>query len=77
MDRFELIVCVGSGIHQTFVSEVGSVSVWCLVGIPQTFFFLFLRWIPDVFIVDFELNRCRRLNLLLLIRFQQEGVCEA
>jgi hypothetical protein len=39
--------------------------------------FWFLRWIPDVFMVDFELNRCRHQNLLVLIRFQHEGVCEA
>ncbi len=66
------------GIHQTVVSEVDLAPVllvcW-LVGIHQIFWFL--KWIPEMFMVDFELNQCRRPNLLLLIRFQHEGVCEA
>jgi hypothetical protein len=64
------------GIRQTLVSELDPAFVGLLVCWDSSDFW-FLKWIPKVFMVDFELNHCRRQNLLLLIRFQHEGVCEA
>ncbi len=59
------------------VSEMDSLCWFCLsllVGIHQT---LVSEVDPLSVLVDVELNRCRRQNLLLLIRFQHEGICEA
>ena len=55
----------GLGIHQTLVSEVDPLFMVDFVWDPSEFdFWCGSRW-------------CRRQNLLLLIRFQHEGVCEA
>ncbi len=55
MDLFDLMVCVGLGIHQALVSEMDPFR-GC--GRLRSFRLLFLKWVSEMFMVDFELNHC-------------------